>query len=249
MVAPQQSAQGSVAPADHPPQSLLDADWQWVCDSARKHGSVPLSAHRQTVEALYGHLCGVNRWMNLTRIASDRAYLQQHLLDSLIATAAPWWPDCDQPLRCADLGSGGGYPGLPLAMVMPASSWLLVDSRQRKARFLHAAGSIVDPARVTGMAFRGREAASAAPTWAYHCDMVTTRATGTVLAMADEAKPLLRSGGRLVAWQGPSFAGEQEDQLRQQLITERSAWSALDVHPYRFAEEDPWRYLVSLSKR
>lgn len=249
MAAPQHSALGSVDPADYPSQPFTDEDWQWVCARAQEHGIVSLSPYRQQVEALYGHLSGVNRWMNLTRIASDRAYLQQHLLDSLIATAAPWWPGGDAPLRCADLGSGGGYPGLPLAMVMPHSSWLLVDSRQRKARFLDAAGSLVDAARVTGMAFRGREAASAAPAWAYQCDILTTRATGTVLAMIDEAMPLLRSGGWLLAWQGPSFAGEQENQLRQQLVDQRSAWSAVEVHPYRFADADPWRYIVSVRKR
>ena len=154
----------------------------------------------------------MNAWLNLTRVEDDKGFLQRHVLDSLMLHTADWYRQ-PETLRCCDLGSGGGYPGVPLALTTPQHQWLLVDSRQRKVRFLAAAGALVDAERVRARAFRGGEVAHTAPEEAKAYDLVTTRATGSVFDISSEAKPILRKGGRLVVWQGPSFDHAEEEKI------------------------------------
>ena len=235
---------GSVDPADHPSIAFDDGSWKWFCERIQALGLPPAEEFRQQFEMIYGHLQGVNTWLNLTRVDGDQNYLLRHVLDSLMLFRCPWFRDADA-LACCDLGSGGGYPGLPLALLEPAHRWLLVDSRQRKVRFLQAAGALIDAQRVTSRAFRGSEVAKWAPDEMMRYDVVTTRATGSVLTIAGEAQPLLRLGGRLVVWQGPSFDAEAEQNLRAELP--HSAWTNLTVDRYTLVEDDPMRCLITLT--
>lgn len=99
-----------------------------------------------------------------------------------------------------DLGSGGGYPGLPLAVALPAARTLLVDSVGKKAAFLE---TVVD---ATGLAPRVRvaaergEALAADPRHRERWQAVTIRAVGSVANAVELGFPLLRPGGCVVAW-------------------------------------------------
>ena len=237
---------GSVEPADHPPIPFSDSSWSYFTERLQAL-AIPLAdsaSLRQGLEAVYGHLKGVNAWLNLTRVEDDRGYLQRHVLDSLMLLTVPWFRDAEA-LRCCDLGSGGGYPGVPLAFTAPNHQWLLVDSRQRKVRFLAAAGALVDAERVRARAFRGGETASTAPEEAKAYGLVTTRATGSVWDISSEAQPLLKRGGRLVVWQGPSFDHAEEEKLRKAL--KKSQWHHIETHRYTLDDDDPQRCLITLT--
>ncbi|TVR43789.1 MAG: hypothetical protein EA402_08755 [Planctomycetota bacterium] len=245
MVAPSSAGQGSVAVADHPPLPFSQAAWQRFSTRAEQLGLGPCDGLRPGLEALHGHLVGVNAWMNLTRVAGEDEYLQRHVLDSLMLLRE----DClaaKPPLSCCDLGSGGGYPGLPLALAAPPHRWLLVDSRSRKVRFLAAAASLVDSQRVRALAFRGREVAHQAPNERGAHDLVTSRATGAVDIIAAEALELLKPQGHLVVWQGPSFDAGEADRLAT-AIPQRW-WSSLRVSTYHLGPDEPSRSLVILRR-
>ena len=87
--------------------------------------------------------------------------------------------------------------------------------------------------------------AHTAPEEAKAYDLVTTRATGSVLDISSEAKPILRKGGRLVVWQGPSFDHAEEEKLRKSL--KKSHWHQIDVQRYTLDDEDPHRCLITLT--
>ncbi len=200
---------GSVAAADHPPRRFPDTDWDWFCAQCAAAGIAAGAEVRPRLEALYGHLAGVNAWLNLTRLSDPRDYLERHVLDALAPLGAEpvFRPGGGE--RCVDLGSGGGYPGLILALWMPDTSWTLIDSRGRKVAFLAEAARLVDPQRVTARQLRGREVASAAPELVRGCQLVTARAVAPAATLLAEARELLARGGRLVAWKGPSYHGEE----------------------------------------
>ncbi len=148
-------------------------------------------------------LLEANERLNLTRVTEPSAIARLHLLDALAAlphvTSA-------RPERAIDLGSGGGVPGIVLAVVTPETRWTLVDSVGKKvaalAGFVDALGlSNVDvrAARAEDLG-RGADRETA--------DLVTARACAALPVLLEYALPLLRVGGRLIAWKGPMTEAE-----------------------------------------
>jgi 16S rRNA (guanine527-N7)-methyltransferase len=130
-----------------------------------------------------------------------------HVADSLTAVA---------PLRArgvdtlVDLGSGGGYPGLPLAVALPATRTLLVDSVGKKATFLETVVRATGlDAHVTVAAARA-EALAGDPRHRERWAAVTSRAVGSVAETAELGFPLLRRGGCVVTWKRLPLDAELE---------------------------------------
>jgi 16S rRNA (guanine527-N7)-methyltransferase len=138
-----------------------------------------------------------NAAMNLTAIRDPAAAACLHILDSLTAVPLLRARGVDALI---DLGSGGGYPGLPIAIVLPARRALLVDSIAKKARFIATAASALGlEERVE--AFAGRAEALAADRRHRECwPAVVVRAVGALPELAELGLPLLTRGGVLVAW-------------------------------------------------
>ena len=141
------------------------------------------------------------RWtqaINLTAIREPEAVARDHIVDSL--SAVPLLRDLGAA-AVLDLGSGGGLPGLPLAIAMPSLRLLLVESVGKKASFLRTAvaaeptlhGRIeVVAERAEALAMPGRERG--------RLGVVTVRAVGALAELIELAFPLLAVGGSLVAW-------------------------------------------------
>lgn len=199
---------GSVDPAQHPPLAFPDADWAWFLDRCESLGITGAPERRPRLEAIYGHLVGVNRWLNLTRITDARSYLKGHILDSLVALADPRLKHLAEGAPCVDLGSGGGYPGLPLALWTHPVPWVLADARKRKADFLAAAATLVGP-QVTARHLRGLETPRTAPDLRGKCQLVTSRAMAQAVEVLTEAAPLLRRHGHCIIYKGPAYLGEE----------------------------------------
>lgn len=135
--------------------------------------------------------------INLTAIRAPAEVAVRHVVDSLTAVG---------PLRArgvtrlVDLGSGGGFPGLPLSVALPSERTLLVESIAKKAGFLEAA------AAATGLADRVAVHAGRAERLAARRQdrerwpAVTARAVADLADLIELGFPLLRRGGVLVAW-------------------------------------------------
>ena len=201
---------GSVDPADHPPIAFPEADWAWFAARCSALLIPDAEQHRPRLEAIYGHLVGVNRWFNLTRITEPREYLKTHILDSLVVATDPRLRNAKDDDWCADLGSGGGYPGLPLAIWFPRLRWALIDARRRKAEFLQAAGTLTG-ATVRGVHLRGAEVATQAAgiDLRQKCQIVTSRAMAQAAEVLTEAAPLLKPHGYCLIFKGPAFDGPE----------------------------------------
>jgi 16S rRNA (guanine527-N7)-methyltransferase len=138
---------------------------------------------------------------NLTAIEGITDGVERHLADSLSALTLA---QVAAARTILDLGSGGGFPGLPLALALPGAVVTLVESERRKAAWLVRASGGVPNVRV--VADRAETLARREPgRW----EVVTARAVGPLPVVLELAAPLLGDGGHLVAWRGPRDPGEE----------------------------------------
>jgi 16S rRNA (guanine527-N7)-methyltransferase len=140
-----------------------------------------------------------NAAINLTAIRDPAEIARRHVVDSLAAV-----PDLRR-LRIrsfVDLGSGGGFPGIPLAAVLPADRALLVESVGKKARFLATATEAIGLAERVDVAAARAEDLAAEPRHRERWPAVVARAVASLDDLVELAFPLLVPGGSLVAWKG-----------------------------------------------
>ena len=145
-------------------------------------------------------LLATNRTLNLTRLTEPAAVARLHLLDAL--SALPLLDDLSATRRAVDLGSGGGVPGLVLALARPSIDWTLVDSVRKKAEALRSFVDALGLSSVHVIAERA-EVLGRDPAHRESYDLVTARACAPLPVLVEYALPLLRMGGQLVAWKGP----------------------------------------------
>jgi 16S rRNA (guanine527-N7)-methyltransferase len=167
-------------------------------------GDLPSSA----VTVLADHLRLLLAWtaaVNLTAIRDPRAAVAAHVLDALAALPLLR----EHGVRALlDLGSGGGYPGLPLAIALPAERALLVDSIGKKARFLATAVTGLGLADRVEVAAERAETLAADPRHRGRWPAVTARGVASLPDLVELAFPLLAPGGLLVAWKGSDIEAE-----------------------------------------
>lgn len=167
-----------------------------------------------------------NRTYNLTAVRDPREMVTRHLLDSLALA-----PHLDGVADLADLGTGAGLPGIPLAIARPALRVALVESNGKKARFLrHAVRTLaLDNATV-------HESRAEALDRPAHFDAITARALATLADIIGFGGHLLRPGGRLLA-----LKGSRPD---EEIATLPDGWHAGDLIPLRVPGLDADRHLA-----
>ncbi len=139
-----------------------------------------------------------NQSFNLTRIISPREAAIKHVLDSLL----PWRLFAGAG-RVADAGTGAGYPGIPLAFILPETHFVLLESTQKKARFVETAVAELGLTNVEVHPVRAED-------WlaTNEVDIVTARA----VVPLDRAIPLflqaLRKGAKVLLYKGPDVDAE-----------------------------------------
>jgi 16S rRNA (guanine527-N7)-methyltransferase len=114
--------------------------------------------------------------------------------------------------RIADLGAGAGFPGLVLAVALPAARVDLIESVGRKCDFIRRAAVSAGIGNAKVVQARSEELAAGKGREAY--DAVCARAVGRLSTLAELASPLLREGGVLVAWKGRRDEEEEAEMER-----------------------------------
>ena len=143
-----------------------------------------------------------NKRMNLTRI-TDRAQAEVlHVGDAM--TLLPMLPAGAH--RLADVGSGGGIPGIVLGIVRPDAQVVLIESTKKKAEFLASAVKELKLVNVTVDSRRAEEVGRSAARESF--DVVLARAVGTLDILIEWLLPLVKVGGVVLAMKGPKGAEE-----------------------------------------
>lgn len=172
-------------------------------------------------------LLHANESVNLTAVRDpDEAWLRL-ILDSLVLL--PWLLASDAK-RVADLGPGGGVPGVPLAIVMRCTSFTLVEATGKKATFLEHAVEVLDLADVEVIHDRSETVAALGGSCRERFDAVTARAVGPLSVLVELAMPMLRVGGILLALKGPT-ATQEVDEAAEAMALLHAGVSAIEPGP------------------
>jgi 16S rRNA (guanine527-N7)-methyltransferase len=159
----------------------------------------------------------------ITTVRDPAKGVDVHVADSLVALKLPAVRDAG---RIADLGSGGGFPGLVLAIALPAAHVALIESVGRKVAFLRSAVERLELANAEAVQARAEDW----PAGIGAHDLVTARALASLSVLVEYAAPLLAERGSLVAWKGVPDSREEAD---GRAAAEALGMTTPEAHPVR----------------
>lgn len=192
----------------------------------------PDALQQQQFQLLYSRLVEINQQVNLTRITTPEDFWEKHLWDSLYGIT-PWltnslnW-DGAAIERVMDVGTGGGFPGLPVAIARPIWSLTLLDATRKKVQAVQTLAESLDLREVEFVADRA-ELAGQNPLHRACYDLVLIRAVGPASTCAEYAIPLLKMRGIAVLYRGQWSTADSEalapalEQLGAELVDVRQA--------------------------
>jgi 16S rRNA (guanine527-N7)-methyltransferase len=195
-----ETSPGAGAPLD---RSLLER-------GAAELGVALSRAALQAFERYAAELVAANRQMNLTRLTRPDEIAVQLVLDSLAGFAALPERDRPGPLACVDVGTGAGLPGLALAILRPDWPVTLVDSVGKKVAFVEHVIGLLGLPRARAVKGRAEDLGHLAEHRERY-DVALARALAPMPALAEYCLPLVRTGGRLVAYKGAEVEAELAD--------------------------------------
>jgi 16S rRNA (guanine527-N7)-methyltransferase len=148
-----------------------------------------------------------NQRQNLTRIIDYTDFMVKHVLDSLLLLAV--LPELRSgELEVLDLGCGGGFPGLPLAICCPNATFTELDSTNKKIVAVKGFIDALELENCSAVQARGNEYGHRFP-GSY--DIVIARAVGVGSKIIAEGQRLLSPGGRLIAYKTPASVVKERE--------------------------------------
>jgi 16S rRNA (guanine527-N7)-methyltransferase len=210
--------------------NLDEAGWKVQLRSGAAELRVELDSSQQDLLWRYGIMLRErNEHVNLTSIVSLEGILQLHMLDSLTLI-----PHLGDARRVIDVGTGGGFPGVPLAVASPQREFTLIDGTQKKIRFVAESIAALDIRNARAHAARAESYEGEK-----NFDLAVVRAVGSLADVLHNAGHLVGPHGRLLAMKGKL----NEDEIR----AVPRGWSG-EVFSLRVPGLDAERHLVALTR-
>lgn len=180
------------------------------------------TGHLDQFERYYRELISWNQRFNLTAVTAYEQVQRRHFIDSLTCMLAlPGMAGSaiperlplqrpGSPLRCADVGSGAGFPGIPLAILLSDARFTLIESTHKKADFLQHIVRTLRLANVSVLCARAEDAGHALQ-HRENYDLVLARAVAPLVTLCEYCLPLCRLGGRMIAPKGHDVEVEVDE--------------------------------------
>ncbi|MFN4789198.1 MAG: 16S rRNA (guanine(527)-N(7))-methyltransferase RsmG [Pseudanabaena sp.] len=203
---------------------------------------LPNSEQLAQFEKLYKLVLDENSKQNLTRITAPDDFWEKHLWDSLRGVFAFW--NCEN-IKLIDIGTGAGFPGLPIAIAKPSWQVTLVDSKQKKVAFvnqtindLHLQNAIAQVGRV--------EELNQTSSYKKKYDLAVVRAVGKPDICASYCLPFLKGSGVAILYRG-QWLPEESKQI--DLFCEKQGLQVVKQDRFQTPLTEGIRHSVYLSPR
>ena len=189
----------------------------------------------------YEMLIEKNQVMNLTAITEFDEVIEKHFLDSISLGAVI---DLTQPLKVLDLGTGAGFPGIPLKIVYPDLQITLADSLNKRILFLQ---EVIEALGLEGIeAVHGRaEEMARNVTFREQYDLCVSRAVANLSTLSEYCLPFVVTGGKFIPYKSGEITEEVENAKN---AVSRLGGSISDIHKFSFGENDLHRSFVMIDK-
>lgn len=189
----------------------------------------------------YEMLIEKNKVMNLTAITEFDEVIEKHFLDSISLGAVI---DLTQPLKVLDLGTGAGFPGIPLKIVYPDLQITLADSLNKRILFLQ---EVIEALGLEGIeAVHGRaEEMARNVTFREQYDLCVSRAVANLSTLSEYCLPFVVTGGKFIPYKSGEITEEVENAKN---AVSRLGGSISDIHKFSFGENDLHRSFVMIDK-
>lgn len=189
----------------------------------------------------YEILVEKNKVMNLTGITEWEEVVLKHFVDSLALVKAV---DLSQSVKILDMGTGAGFPGIPLKIAFPDLEIVLLDSLNKRIKFLQ---EVIDSLGLTGIeAYHGRaEEFAKKPEFREQFDYVVSRAVANLSTLSEYCIPYVKIDGKFI----PYKSGEIEEELeRAKKAIEILGGKMVEVKKFLLPDSDIGRCLVVVEK-
>ena len=168
-----------------------------------------------------------NTRMDLTAVTDDSEMLDRHYIDSLMALRFDGL--IPEGASLIDVGTGAGFPGMPLAIARPDMKVSLLDSQQKRLTFLQEAVIRLGLKNVELIHSRAEDGARTAAL-REHFDLAVARAVAPLAVLAEYLLPYVRIGGAALCWKGPALAAELQQGQRAAFLLGGKAEESLPYH-------------------
>lgn len=183
-----------------------------------------------------------NAKFNLTRITDPAEIAVKHYLDSISLLA---FVGIGEASRVIDVGTGAGFPGIPLKIICPHIRLTLLDSVRKKLTFIEV---VIEHLGLTGVELVHSRAEDLGRQRSYReqFDLVVSRAVASLNVLSELCLPFCRIGGTFAAYKGPAIEAEIEEAKNAIRILGGETKS---VHTFLLPHSDIQRTLVIIAKK
>jgi len=184
-----------------------------------------------------------NSRMDLTAVTEEGEMIDRHYMDSLMPLTLPGM--LPERGTVIDVGTGAGFPGLPLAMALPQMQFTLLDAQQKRLTFLQA---VVDELHLSNVALVHARAEDGArqKELREQFDVAVARAVAPTCVLAEYLLPYVKVGGKALCWKGPAL---QEEMQRGRQAAFLVGGKAEEPIPYAIPGREWQHLLLPLQKR
>jgi len=164
----------------------------------------------EKTQQLEHYMEGVLAWnekVNLTAITDREEFVQKHFIDSLLCAETLGFTEASS---ICDVGTGGGFPGVPLAVCYPEKEFVLMDSLGKRVRIVQ---QLCDDLRISNVTAVHGRAEDLARQEAYRdgFDLCVSRAVANMRVLCEYCMPFVRAGGYFIAYKGSDCESEIND--------------------------------------
>ena len=146
---------------------------------------------------------GILKWneaVNLTSITEPSRFIQKHYIDSLLSVIYKEFQNAELII---DVGTGGGFPGIPLALAAPDKKFVLIDSLNKRIKIIKELCGELEIDNVTAIHGRAEELARN-KNHRQKYDLCVSRAVANMATLSEYCLPFIRRGGWFLAYKGPN---------------------------------------------